>query len=58
MLQTGVAINLPFFVPSFAQALNAESVDLEKGLLESRVLENVMSPPTYGLEGNDVYYPK
>ena len=30
---------------------------LENGLLESRVLENVMSPPPYGMEGSDVFYP-
>lgn len=42
-------------VPSFAQAANSDS--LEKGLLESRVLEDVMSPPTYGMEGNDIFYP-
>jgi hypothetical protein len=29
----------------------------ELGLLESRVLENVMSPPPYKLEGPDVFYP-
>lgn len=30
---------------------------LEIGLLESRVLENVMSPPPYAMEGSDVFYP-
>ena len=30
---------------------------LETGLLESRVLENVMSPPPYGMERGDVFYP-
>lgn len=30
---------------------------LETGLLESRVLENLLSPPTYGMEASDVYYP-
>lgn len=29
----------------------------ETGLLESRVTENLMSAPTYGLEKPDVYYP-
>jgi len=37
--------------------MNADSITLEKGLVESRVLENVMSPPTFGMEGNDIYYP-
>ena len=36
----------------------ADSRTLENGLLESRVLENVMSPPPYGMEGPDVYYPE
>lgn len=27
------------------------------GLLDSRVTENVLSPPPYGMEGNDIYYP-
>lgn len=31
---------------------------LEVGLLESRVMENVMSPPPYGMEGSDVFYPE
>lgn len=35
----------------------ADSLQLEKGLLESRVLENVLSPPSYGMEGPDVIYP-
>lgn len=30
---------------------------MENGMLESRVLENVLSPPPYGLDGNDIYYP-
>lgn len=36
----------------------ANSRQLENGLLESRVLENVQSPPPYGMEGPDVYYPE
>jgi len=32
--------------------------ELIKGLLETRVTENLMSPPTYGLEIPDVYYPE
>ena len=35
----------------------AESTQLETGLLESRVLENILNPPTYGMEGPDVFYP-
>jgi hypothetical protein len=35
----------------------AESTKLETGLLESRVLENILNPPTYGMEGPDVFYP-
>jgi hypothetical protein len=50
-------------VPSIAVAagssatLKASSTALGSGLLESRVLENLMSPPTYGLEIPDIYYP-
>ena len=36
----------------------AESAQLETGLLESRVMENFLYAPTYGMEGTDVYYPK
>lgn len=35
----------------------AASLSLESGLLESRVTENVLSPPPYGLEGSDIFYP-
>ena len=37
--------------------VQAESLSLQSGLLESRVSENLLSPPPYGLEGPDVYYP-
>jgi len=30
---------------------------MENGMLESRVLENVLSPPPYGLDRSDIYYP-
>jgi hypothetical protein len=43
--------------PSIANAISSDSFSLEKGLLESRVLENLMSTPTYGMEGNDIFYP-
>jgi hypothetical protein len=35
----------------------AASLELENGLLESRVLSNVLNPPPYGMEGTDVFYP-
>lgn len=35
----------------------AESSDLESGLLDGRVTENVLSPPPYGMEGSDIFYP-
>lgn len=51
-------------LPTAAQAadlplvgVQAESLSLQSGLLESRVTENVLSPPPYGLEGPDVFYP-
>ena len=34
-----------------------ESAELGVGLLESRVAENVLSPPSYGMETTDVFYP-
>ena len=36
----------------------ADMPQLENGVLESRVLENVMSPPPYKMEGPDIYYPE
>jgi hypothetical protein len=38
-------------------APQAASAALENGLLESRVLSNVLNPPPYGMEGTDVFYP-
>jgi hypothetical protein len=38
-------------------APQAASSALENGLLESRVLSNVLNPPPYGMEGTDVFYP-
>mmetsp|Transcript_28119 Transcript_28119/g.39550 ORF Transcript_28119/g.39550 Transcript_28119/m.39550 type:complete len:346 (-) Transcript_28119:67-1104(-) len=35
----------------------AGSSKLETGLLDSRVTENVKSPPPYGMEGSDIFYP-
>lgn len=44
--------------PSVADTvLSAESAALPNGLLEARVTENVLSPPPYGMEGTDVFYP-
>lgn len=34
-----------------------DSADLPDGLLEARVTGNVLSPPPYGMEGDDIYYP-
>ncbi|KAL7561897.1 hypothetical protein ACA910_011050 [Epithemia clementina (nom. ined.)] len=44
-------------VPSMIPTSQAESLSLEPGLLEARVTENVLSPPTYGMEGTDILYP-
>lgn len=38
-------------------ASQAESVGMQSGLLESRVTENVLSPPPFGLEAPDILYP-
>lgn len=35
----------------------ATSFQMENGLLESRVVENLLSAPTYGMESSDVFYP-
>ena len=35
----------------------SSSFQLENGLLESRVVENFLSAPTYGMESPDVFYP-
>jgi hypothetical protein len=35
----------------------AADPQLETGLLDSRVLENILNPPTYGMEGFDIFYP-
>jgi hypothetical protein len=37
--------------------LQPESMYLPNGLLESRVIENVLSYPPYGMELSDIYYP-
>lgn len=37
--------------------MQAESAQLDIGLLESRVTENVLSPPSYGMESSDIFYP-
>ena len=38
-------------------AIAESSLDLPNGLLESRVLENVLSPPPYEMESSDIFYP-
>lgn len=40
------------------QMLLPSSATLENGLLESRVLSNVLFPPPYGMEGSDIFYPE
>jgi hypothetical protein len=59
-LQTTIASSTAasLLVPSVSHAaIEAESTNLQTGLLESRVLGNVLSPPPYQLEGSDIYYP-
>eukprot|EP00980_Cylindrotheca_fusiformis_P020985 scaffold7987_cov200-Cylindrotheca_fusiformis.AAC.14 len=63
----GITAAIPHVVPSDASSADtpaamtfgsaASSVELGSGLLESRVMENLMNPPTYGLEIPDIYYP-
>lgn len=57
----GIATSV-FIAPVVASAADsfgstAKSVELGSGLLESRVMEDLMNPPTYGLEIPDIYYP-
>jgi len=47
---------------SFAEPISSPieldtALTSEIGLLESRITENLMSSPTYGLEGSDIFYP-
>lgn len=63
ILKTTIAPTL--FFPSVGNTVSlvessssSSSSDLPTvGLLESRVLENVLSPPPYQLESSDIYYP-
>ena len=59
--------SIPFILDSQIPVANAvsggtlvspESSTLENGLLEIRVLENVLSPPPYGMESADIFYPR
>ena len=44
--------------PSWASnPFAAESTSLATGLLNSRVTENLLSPPSYGMESSDIFYP-
>ncbi|KAL3945073.1 MAG: hypothetical protein SGBAC_000864 [Bacillariaceae sp.] len=45
------------FAASDFPGTSASSMELESGLLESRVMEDLLSPPTYGLEIPDISYP-
>jgi hypothetical protein len=63
-LHSLVAVTSSFLLPTLswnqpcsALSTSPDSVSLPSGLLESRVLENVLSPPTYGMEGPDIFYP-
>ena len=47
------------YLVSSPKHVYAESTgDLPNGLLETRVLENVLSPPPYGIESSDIQYPR
>jgi hypothetical protein len=47
------------YLVSLPKNANAESsMDLPNGLLEARVLENVLSPPPYEMECSDIFYPR
>lgn len=55
IVQSIIATTATTLVTNYGSSAVAEV--LENGLLESRVLENVLSPPPYGMEGTDVFYP-
>jgi len=58
-ITTTAATSFIPFVASSPKLANAEDVssELQNGLLEVRVLENVLSSPPYGIESSDVLYP-
>lgn len=63
VFQNAVTSILPLqYVLSLSSAEKAlaveSSTNLPNGLLEARVLENVLSTPPYGMEINDIIYPK
>ena len=61
IFQNSIAASLyvQYLLPPPKRAYAVESsMDLPNGLLEARVLENVLSPPPYGMESSDVLYPK
>jgi hypothetical protein len=60
MIASTCSVLLPSLVwnqPCSALSTVPDSVSFPSGLLESRVLEDVLSPPTYGMEGPDIFYP-
>ncbi len=62
MSASASSIPLQFLVsppPKRAEAATGDSsIKLPNGLLETRVLENVLSPPPYGIETSDIQYPR
>jgi hypothetical protein len=44
-------------LPTSSMLFSPPSSKLGNGLLESRVTENLMTPPSYGLEVTDIFYP-
>jgi hypothetical protein len=43
--------------PSDLRISQADSATFQTGMLETRVTENLLSPPPYGMESPDVFYP-
>ena len=52
------AANEPYVAPPNVPLFLPESATLEPGMLESRVISNVLAPPPYGMEGPDIFYPE
>jgi len=55
-LLSGVGIGLGCSEPAFAADPSASQS--QSSLLVNRLENNVLEPPTYGMEGSDIFYPK
>jgi len=54
---SGIGVSSPISAAPIKTSEKQDSFKLQDGLLESRVIENLMNPPSYGLESKDIFYP-